>query len=130
VECYESWGPRHWQVEILNGNDAHLSSVRMSLAMSRRFVLFHPKENRAYRLIYGNARATPPQYDLARTLHIQPNEVMLHPNVFEEELTSNYDDPRPFTERHPNLLWIALGLAIVILGYAALRALRTPESAP
>ena len=130
VECHGPWDPRHWQVEILNGNDAPLSSVRMSLAMSRRFVLFHPKENRAYRLIYGNARAAPPQYDLARTLHIQPNEVMLHPNMFEEELTSNYADPRPFTERHPNLLWIALGLAIVILGYAALRALRTPESAP
>ena len=100
----------------------------MSLAMSWRFALFHPKENRSYRLIYGNARATAPQYDLVRTLHIQPNEVMLHPSVFGEELTSNYADPRPFTERHPNLLWIALGLAIVLLGYAALRALRTPNS--
>jgi len=127
VDCFELWGPRLWRVEILNANDAPLSSVRMALAMSWRFVLFHPKENRSYRLIYGNARATAPQYDLARTLHIQPNEVMLHPSVFAEELTSNYADPRPFTERHPNLLWIALGLAMVLLGYAALRALRTPD---
>jgi hypothetical protein len=128
VECYELWGPRYWRVEILNANDAPLSSVRMSLAMPWRFVLFHPKENRSYRLIYGNARVSAPQYDLARTLHIQPNEAMLHPSVFDEELTSNYADPRPFTERHPNLLWFALAIAVVFLGYAALRALRAPNA--
>jgi hypothetical protein len=101
----------------------------MSVAMRLRFVLFRPRENRAYRLLYGNARASAPQYDFARTLHIQPNEELLHLSLGPEELTANYADPRPFTERHPNLLWIALGLAIVLLGYAALRALRTPGAA-
>ena len=126
VRCCESWGARYFRAEILNGNDAPLSSVRMSVAMRLRFVLFRPRENRAYRLLYGNARASAPQYDFARTLHIQPNEELLHLSLGTEELTANYADPRPFTERHPNLLWIALGLAIALLGYAALRALRTP----
>jgi hypothetical protein len=45
-----------------------------------------------------------------------------------EELTMNYVDPNPFTERHPNLLWGALGLAVILLGYAAVRALRAPVS--
>ncbi len=98
VGIYEREGSRFWRVEILNGNDVALSSVRLSLAMSRRFVLFRPRESRSYRLLYGNARAVAPQYDFAK-------------------------------ERHPNLLWIALGLAIVLLGYAALRAMRTPNSA-
>jgi hypothetical protein len=129
VRCYEVWGARYWRVEILNGNDSPLSSVRMSLAMSLRFVLFRPKENRTFRLLYGNDRASAPQYDFARTLRIQPNEVMLHLSLGPEEATTNYADPRPFTERHPNLLWIALGLAIVLLGYAALRALRAPNLA-
>jgi len=92
-------------------------------------VLFHPVQNRSYRLIYGTFPATSPQYDLARTLHIQANEEMAHLGLVAEEATSNYADPRPFTERHPNLLWIALGVAIVLLGYAALRALRTPDPA-
>jgi hypothetical protein len=129
VQSYEMWGPRYWRVEVLNANDAPLSAVRLSLTMPLRLVLFHPVQNRSYRLIYGNFRATAPQYDLARTLHIQANEVMTRLGLGPEETTSNYADPRPFTERHPNLLWIALCVAIVLLGYAALRALRTPDSA-
>jgi hypothetical protein len=129
VSFYEQGGSRFWRVEILNGNDVPLSSVRLSLAMSRRFALFRPRESRSYRMIYGNARAAAPQYDFARTLRIQPNEVLLGLSLGPEELTTNYADPRPFTERHPNLLWFALGLAIVLLGYAALRAMRTPISA-
>ncbi len=128
VRCYEIWGPRYWRVEVLNGNDAPLTAVRVSLALASRFVLFKPKPQRAYRLIYGNARATAPQYDLARTLRLQPNEEMQHPNLGVEEPTSNFADPRPFTERHPNLLWLAVGIAVVLLAYAALRALRSPDS--
>ncbi|MGB2899119.1 MAG: DUF3999 family protein [Candidatus Acidiferrum sp.] len=129
VSSYELGGSRFWRVEILNGNDVPLSSVRLSLAMSRRIALFRPRESRSYRLIYGNARAIAPQYDFSRTLRIRPNEVLSRLDLGPEETTANYADPRPFTERHPNLLWIALGLAIVLLGYAALRAMRTSDSA-
>jgi len=129
VASYESWGPRYWRVQILNSNDAPLSSVRLSIVLPARFVLFHPGPNRSYRLIYGNARATAPQYDLARTLQIPAIESIAHVSMASEETTSNYADPRPFTERHPNLLWIALGLAVVLLGTVALRALRAPAPA-
>lgn len=128
VPCCENWGARYWRVEILNGNDVPLSSVRMSLAMKLRFVLFRPRENRTYRLLSGNARASAPQYDFARTLRIQPNEELIHLSLGPEEPTTNYADPRPYTERHPNLLWLALAIALVLLGYAALRALRTPAN--
>ena len=129
VQCYELWGPRYWRVEVLNASDAPLSDVRLSLTMPLRFLLFHPAQGRSYRLIYGNFRAAAPQYDLARTLHIQAKEVLAHQRLGTEEATSNYVDPRPFTERHPNLLWIALAIAVILLGYAALRAMRTPDSA-
>ena len=129
LPCYQSWGPRYWRVEVLNGNDAPLSAVRLSVALTVRFVLFHPAANHSYRLIYGNARASAPQYDLSRTLQIPALEAMHHPDLGPEEVTANFVDPRPFTERHPNLLWIALAIAIVLLGAAAVRAFRTPPPA-
>jgi hypothetical protein len=116
-------------VEVLNASDAPLSEVRLSLTMPLRFALFHAAQNRSYRLIYGNFRAAAPQYDLARTLHIQANEVLARQGLGAEEATSNYADPRPFTERHPNLLWIALAIAVIVLGTAALRAMRAPDPA-
>jgi len=97
VQCYEMWGPRYWRVEVLNASDAPLSDVRLSLTMPLRFVLFHPGQDRSYRLIYGNSRAPAPQYDLERTLHLQANEAMAHLGLGAEEATSNYADPRAFT---------------------------------
>lgn len=129
VQCYESWGPRYWRVDVLNGNDAPLSAVHLSLTMPLRFLLFHPAPGRSYRLIYGNARANSPQYDLARTLQIPAVAAMSHPGMGPEEANSNYADPRAFTERHPNLLWIALGVAVALLGFAAVRAMRAPVPA-
>ena len=129
VPCYAPSGQRYWRVEVLNANDAPLSAVRVSALMPLRFVLFHPTANRSYRLIYGNAGANRPQYDLARTLQIPALEAIFHASLGQEEPTSNYADPRPFTERHPNLLWIALGIGVVVLGYAALRAFLTPSPA-
>lgn len=126
VSCYDNGGPRYWRAEVLNGNDAPLSGVRMFVLMPQRFVLFHAAGDRSYRMVYGNARATAPDYDLGRTLQIPAVETMPHPSLGTEELTSNYVDPSPFTERHPNLLWAALGLAVILLGYAAVRALRAP----
>jgi hypothetical protein len=128
VGCYSMWGPRFWRVAVLNANDAPLSTVRLSLGMPSRFVLFHPVQNRSYHLIYGNARAAAPQYDLSRTLHIHTHELMVNLGLGSEEATSNYADQRPFTERHPNLLWMALGIAVALLFSAALRAMRTPAS--
>jgi hypothetical protein len=61
-------------------------------------------------------------------MRIHPSELMLRLDLGPEETTTNYADPRPFTERHPNLLWIALGLAFVLLCYATLCALRTADS--
>jgi len=94
--------------------------------MPLRFVLFHAATGRSYRMVYGNSRATAPDYDLVRTLQIPGVEAMGQASLGTEEATSNYIDPSPFTERHPNLLWAALGLAVVLLGYAAVRALRAP----
>jgi uncharacterized protein DUF3999 len=115
---------RFWRVDIVDGNDRPLSNVRLELRSTERRVTFRAEPARTYRLIYGNDRASSPQYDLARVFG--DKKVLPVVKLASEEATTNYADPRPFTERHPNLLWLALGIAVVVLAYAALRALRTP----
>jgi hypothetical protein len=127
VSFPESWGPRFWRIEILNGSDAPLTDAVPSLAMVPRYVFFQPVQGRSYRLTYGNAAATAPQYDLQgiSARREKPAAARIVAPAA-EELTSNYADPRPYTERHPNLLWLALATAVVLLAYSALRALRAP----
>jgi hypothetical protein len=117
---------RYWKIEILNANDAPLAGVTAALLASPRAILFFPQAGHSYRLFYGNPRATTPIYDLARTFdpHTWPEAT---PATLASEIQSgNFVDTRPFTERHPNILWFAFLLAVAALGYAALRALKSP----
>ena len=73
--------------------------------------------------MYGDAALVRPQYDYA-TLFTPRKESAT------AELTAERENPqfqpradeRPFTERHPVLLWSALIGAVVLLGGIALRS--------
>jgi hypothetical protein len=120
---------RFWRVDIINGNDRELAGLRLELRGLERQVMFQMEPDHTYRIIYGNDRAFSPQYDFARIF--DQKIVMPLPGLGSEEITANYVDPRPYTERHLRLLWLALGIAVILLAYAALRALRSPKpSAP
>jgi len=120
---------RFWRIEIVNANDQPLANILLELSGLPRGLTFPAEPGHSYRLLYGNQKAGSTQYDFGRVFGGSKRKVLILAQLGAEEITANYADPRPFTERHPNLLWIALGLAIVLLGYAALRALRTPHSA-
>jgi len=126
VPIYGYPGVRYWRVEILNGNDSPLANVQLSASMVPRLILFRPAAGHSYRLAYGNEKASPPQYDLERTLHVSASEEAFPDTLANEEENSGYQDPRPFSERHPALLWTALAVAAIALGYTALRTMRTP----
>jgi hypothetical protein len=123
---YVYWKPRYWRIEILNANDAPLTGVTATLLATPRVLLFYPQPGHAYRIIYGNTSAKQPSYDLARTFdpHAWPQAVPA--SLASEAATANFVDTRPFTERHPYVLWIAFLFAVAALGYAALRALKSP----
>ena len=126
IPLYEVWGARHWRIEILNGSDAPLPSLGVSFAYANRRVFFQFVQGQAYRLLYGNSKAGAPQYDVQHTFAHKDKGPAIFVSLGPEEPTLNYDDGRPFSERHPSLLWIALGIAILLLAYSALRAMRTP----
>jgi hypothetical protein len=126
VQLPEFSANRFLRVEIINGNDQALANVVVSLSAIPRTVVFKPNSGQQYRVVYGNERAQHPQYDLSHFLQ-SGDKQPAYPaaTLGAEEVTANYRDPRPFTERHPQVLWTALVVAIVLIGLTALKTLRT-----
>ena len=126
VDFPEATGNKLLRVEVINGNDEPLANLQLSLAASPRVLAFKQIAGQQYRLIYGNEKALRPQYDLGHYFESgPPKPVYRILSLGPEEETANYRDPRPFTERHPEVLWSALGAAILLIGLTAIKALRS-----
>lgn len=111
-----------WTITIDNGDDPPLQLKSVRLEMIQRRLCFDAAAGTNYTLYYGDAALGAPRYDYARLFVAEKNpaEATLGP----EQLNPDYQnrpDMRPFTERHPGLLWAALALVIAVLGIVALR---------
>lgn len=115
----------HWRVTIDDRNDPPLAGVKPVLYVTPRRVVFRQEPGRRYSLIYGNAKATATDYEFARLTDADAIDAAAPARLGAETLNAGYDDPAPWTERHPIVLWAALGLAALVLGLIALRTLRT-----
>jgi len=126
VDFPEATGNKLLRVEVINGNDEPLANLHLALKAVPRGLAFRQVKGQQYRLIYGNQKALGPQYDLGHYFESgTPRPVYRILSLGPEEDTANYRDPRPFTERHPELLWSALGVAIFLIGLTAIQALRS-----
>jgi Protein of unknown function (DUF3999) len=121
---------RFWRVAILNGNDAPLPGVTPTLYMTPRHVIFEQLPGRSYRLLYGQELAKTPAYDLERRLDAKMMDAAAPGQLRGEELNSAWSDPRPWTEKYDVVLWLALGIAVLLLGYSAIRSLRRSAQTP
>jgi len=111
---------------VINGNDQPLTNVSFILSAVPRTLLFKTASGQDYILLYGNEKAARPQYDLGHYLDYEPSKPVYRVvSLGPEQETANYRDPRPFTERHPEVLWSALAAAIVMIGVTALKTLRS-----
>lgn len=124
-------GVSQWMITIENGDDPPLELKSVRLEMIQRKLCFDAAAGASYRLYYGDAALAAPRYDYARLFvaEMAPVEATLGP----EEANPDFQrrpDTRPFTERHPWLLWVALALVILVLGAVALRTAKqaTPRA--
>jgi hypothetical protein len=115
------------RADVINGNDQPLRNAKLSVFGVPRRLVFRAQPQGSYRLLYGNERARSPEYDLGHYLEAAAKPVYAELSLGPEEATANYRDPRPFSERHPSVLWISLGIAVVLIGLTALKTLRTPS---
>jgi hypothetical protein len=122
-------GPAVWTVSVENGDDAPIAFDAVRLQMAERDLCFDANAGSVYTLYYGDSALGAPQYDYARLFGAQPHPAQAR--LGGEAANSAYQprpDERPFTEKHPGLLWAALVLVIVLLGAVALRSAKAGQA--
>jgi Protein of unknown function (DUF3999) len=114
-----------WTVTIDNYDDAPIELTTARLEMLERNVCFDAATGDVYTLYYGDPMLAAPVYDYAALFVLQRNAVAAQLGA--ETANPAYrqrPDERPFTEQHPNLLWIALVLVVLLLGAVAFRSFK------
>jgi len=117
---------RQIKVAIENGDDAPLPIRNIQpLSVERRFY-FDPKGATALKLYYGNPRLGPPSYDYGKFFQQSADAAIaqLAPAEANSQFTGLPDD-RPWSERHNGVLWIAMLIAVALLGGLALRGFKS-----
>ncbi len=115
---------RHWRVSVRDGNDVPVDGLLPTLQTTPRKVVIRQNPGARYHLLYGNNRVDPPRYDLGQLTSRKEMESAPYGTLEEEEINPGYVSPEPWTERHPVVLWVALVVAVAVLGAIALRSLR------
>jgi hypothetical protein len=124
VEFDEAQAP-HWRLVIHDGDDTPLVGVHIEAFGAPRRIDFDASPVAApYRLIYGNLSAPAPSFDYALThgaaVLDRATDVALSTPM---RNTAFVAAPKPWTDRNPWVLWLALGIATVGIGGIAVRTL-------
>ncbi len=117
------------EVRVDNGDDRPLPIAAVRLEMRQRLICFDRSwaEAGGLAVFYGDAALAAPAYDYARTFVKGEKPVMatLGPEVTNAAYRERDMGAKPFTERHPEVLWIALIAVVCVLGMVALRSARS-----
>ncbi len=115
--------PAKWTIAINNGDDPPISLGIVRLQMLQRDLCFEADAAASYTLFYGDPALQRPIYDYDALFAAQADGAKA---VFGAEqhnpMYRARPDQRPFTERHPVLLWAALVVVIALLAVIALRS--------
>lgn len=108
------------EVAVNNGDDTPMKIDAVQLEMRQRDLCFQATTGQQLTLFYGDNQVSAPLYDLARTYTPSAHSqvAQLGPEGLNPAFRKRPDD-RPYTERHPHLIWIALLLVVGSLAFAA-----------
>jgi Protein of unknown function (DUF3999) len=123
--------PARWTITIENHDDAPIEIASVRLEMLERRLCFDATAGAAYTLYYGDSALAAPQYDYARLFAAAQDPAMA--TLGAEMANPAYQprpDERPFTEKHPELLWAALIVVIALLGAVAFRSFKSTPANP
>jgi hypothetical protein len=128
------FGPheRYVRLRVRNGQDRPLAVRQAAFDAVEQRLRFLPQATGEYTLYYGNPKASAPVYDLGMILAKRAPEQEIVLAAGPQGLTPDYrpDEPvKPWTERHPEVLYVTLGLALVGMGWYCVRFLREVKRA-
>ena len=102
-----------------------VSFSKVEVQMRERNLCFESAAGSSYALYYGDTALSAPRYDYATWFARQGNPT---PAAFAPERPNpaflERPDERPFTEKHPVLLWVALIAVVLLLGVVAWQTAR------
>lgn len=119
---------RALRVRVLDRDDRPLQVRGISVRVPVERLLFEASGPGSYRLTYGSTDRPAPSYDLARTagdLAAWSESARPAPLGPARRLAAADEAARPWTERHPSLLWAGLLGVVVALGALTWRGLRS-----
>jgi hypothetical protein len=121
---------RYLRVEVFNRHDPPVPGLDMAFRGIPRHVVFRHEEEpgRSYRLIYGFGGAEMPSYELARLVTQADIRTAAAGALGAEAPMPGHPRPLPWSERHVVILWLAVGLAVAVLAWLAVRSLRSPPA--
>jgi hypothetical protein len=114
------------KVVIHNGDDRPLQLSGARLQQLERRVYFDASAPGQLTLYYGDENLAPPVYDYAKLF--QQDKAAALADLRAEAANAGYterSDDRPWSERHPVVLWIAIVAAVLGLTAVALHSVRT-----
>lgn len=122
-----SRGASQFTIAIDNGDNPPLNVSGAELLSIERRVYFDPQGKSTLRLYYGDEKLPAPVYDYARFFHQDASAAVaqLGPGAHNAQYAGRPDE-RPWSERHPGVLWSVMLLAVAVLAVVAFRGLRTP----
>lgn len=122
----EGTGPATLKIKIQNGDDAPLNITDARLEQYERRIYFDSPSGAEAHFYYGDEKLGSPVFDYAKLFEKGANadQVLLRPEQANVAYRGRPDD-RPWSERHPAVLWVAIIVAVAILGTVALRSMKT-----
>jgi Protein of unknown function (DUF3999) len=114
------------KVIIHNGDDPPLKLTAARLQQLERRLYFDNPGFVQLMLYYGDRKVEVPVYDYAKLF--QRDKAAAAAQLGDESTNpayTEYADDRPWSERHPVVLWIAILAAVLILATLAVRSMRT-----
>ncbi len=113
------------KIVIHNEDNPPVQISRVSLQQYERRVYFDSTADLQARLFYGDDKLERPIYDYAK--FFQKENAATSLQLGPEERNAAYvgrPDDRPWSERHPAVLWIAIIGAVAVLGAIALKSMK------